>query len=288
MKTSAKETKGSASNPQDEELLALVETTEYEAIKPLKNEEMTTNKGPLSEVSIERMVRTIEVDKGNEKVDSFAKDVCMSNEVWMKVISIEDKIDAITRMLGKVAATVQMIDLAQNLFYAYVKTWHKYALVAMRRVVTVSLPEGPSEIYKSPENVSEAENTLKEEALSKIIKDCLFDLNLTTKAVETPTFQEKEDVTMEDVDENEEKSSHVEKIDSEEVVAEDKSVASKVVDATCVGPELVRDTTRLAEVVSSMDEQEDNHLDMVVYKAPPQFILTSVMTDHADNDESLR
>ncbi|KAK8557598.1 hypothetical protein V6N12_009827 [Hibiscus sabdariffa] len=111
------------------------------AIKPLKNEEMTTNKGPLSEVSIERMVRTIEVDKGNEKVDSFAKDVCMSNEVWMKVISIEDKIDAITRMLGKVAATVQMIDLAQNLFYAYVKTWHKYALVAMRRVVTVSLPE---------------------------------------------------------------------------------------------------------------------------------------------------
>ncbi|KAK8690863.1 hypothetical protein V6N13_074389 [Hibiscus sabdariffa] len=64
----------------------------------------------------------------------------------------------------------------------------------------------------------------------------------------------KKEVLVEDVDEDDRESIQVEKIDSEEVV-EIKFVASKVVDATCVGPNLVRDTTRPSKAISAMDEQ---------------------------------
>ncbi|KAK8995168.1 hypothetical protein V6N11_069613 [Hibiscus sabdariffa] len=74
-------------------------------------------------------------EKREGNVEYAIKDKPRSNEVWMKVLAIEDKIDVVTSVLGKVATTVQMFDLAQNLFYAYIKTWHKYALVVMSRVV---------------------------------------------------------------------------------------------------------------------------------------------------------
>ncbi|KAK8559953.1 hypothetical protein V6N12_012764 [Hibiscus sabdariffa] len=139
VKIAAKETQGSDPNPYDEELMAPIETTEYEkgilafssliiqlcylkGIKPLKNEEMTVKKRPLNKVFIERIRRTAKVptpkldtatrqEKGKGKVESPVKDAPTSNEVWMKVLTIDDKIDDVTSTLGKVATTVQILTL---------------------------------------------------------------------------------------------------------------------------------------------------------------------------------
>ncbi|KAK8652405.1 hypothetical protein V6N13_061423 [Hibiscus sabdariffa] len=113
VKIAAKETQGSDPNPYDEELMAPIETTEYEGIKPLKNEEMTVKKRPLNKVFIERIRRTAKVptpkldtatrqEKGKGKVESPVKDAPTSNEVWMKVLTIDDKIDDVTSTLVRV------------------------------------------------------------------------------------------------------------------------------------------------------------------------------------------
>ncbi|KAK8715581.1 hypothetical protein V6N13_042912 [Hibiscus sabdariffa] len=107
------------------------------------------------------------------------------------------------------------------------------------------------------------------------------------EAEETLIYSEKKEILVEDIDEDEEEHPLVEKFDFEEIVADDKSVASKIVDATCEEPELMQDSARLTKVVSAFDEQENNPLAIVVYKAPPQIIRTTDTTDDAGKKELL-
>ncbi|KAK8690864.1 hypothetical protein V6N13_074390 [Hibiscus sabdariffa] len=82
-------------------------------------------------------------EKGKGKVESPVKDAPTSNEVWMKVLIIEDKIDDVTSTLGKVATTVQMLTLHKTCFVHMSIHGKKSSLAAMSRVSTVSFPEFP-------------------------------------------------------------------------------------------------------------------------------------------------
>ncbi|KAK8635280.1 hypothetical protein V6N13_023157 [Hibiscus sabdariffa] len=101
--------------------------------------------------------------------------------------------------MGKVATTVQTLDIAQNLFYAY-----DYSSDAAIKNV-------PTKYVNFPKHESEGEDTLKVEASSKIIKDCLFDLNVTMKDEKTSICPEKEEVLMENIDEDEEERTSIKK-----------------------------------------------------------------------------
>ncbi|KAK8492912.1 hypothetical protein V6N13_030089 [Hibiscus sabdariffa] len=123
---------------------------ELNEVKPLQNKERITSKWPINEITIGRMVRATKVptpkvgtkkkeEKGKAKVDAATENVPTSDEVWTKVLAIKYKLNALTRTLGRVATTVKKLDLAHNLFYAYVKTWKKFALAAKSRITLVAL-----------------------------------------------------------------------------------------------------------------------------------------------------
>ncbi|KAK8488617.1 hypothetical protein V6N11_035447 [Hibiscus sabdariffa] len=68
-------------------------------IKPLENEEMTTNKSPLNEVSIKRMLRNNEAlkskyvaatraEKGKAKMKTTKEDISHDNEAWLKMLEL--------------------------------------------------------------------------------------------------------------------------------------------------------------------------------------------------------
>ncbi|KAK8486791.1 hypothetical protein V6N11_034348 [Hibiscus sabdariffa] len=76
-------------------------------IKPMENAEMTTNKGPLNEVSIECMLRNNEemkpkyvvitrAKKGKAKIETTDEDISHDNEAWLKMLEIDDKIVVVT------------------------------------------------------------------------------------------------------------------------------------------------------------------------------------------------
>ncbi|KAK8533168.1 hypothetical protein V6N12_076447 [Hibiscus sabdariffa] len=73
----------------------------------MENAEMTTNKGPLNEVSIECMLRNNEemkpkyvvitrAKKGKAKIETTDEDISHDNEAWLKMLEIDDKIVVVT------------------------------------------------------------------------------------------------------------------------------------------------------------------------------------------------
>ncbi|KAK8612991.1 hypothetical protein V6N13_104314 [Hibiscus sabdariffa] len=145
-------------------------------------------------------------------MDRTTEDVLTSSEAWMKVLAIEDKINIVTSTMGRVATTVQTLDIAHKLFYAYVKTWHKSTLTEMSKITLVSLLEFVG-------------------------------------------------------------------FEFEEIIKEDK------LDANCEEHKLMKDFARLVEVVTESDEQKDNPLAILVYKALPQLIPTAGITDDVNKEE---
>ncbi|KAK8713297.1 hypothetical protein V6N13_148518 [Hibiscus sabdariffa] len=160
--------------------------------------------------------------------------------------------------MGVVVAIVHTMNLAQNFFYAYVKVWHKFALVTMIRLPQINLPNFhvfppiireynlsydvatknvPAKSINSPANVSTTSDLPRLKASSKIIRDYLFDLNFPTDVDATPIAVAKEEVLVEDVDEEENDSFSAEKSTTVNNV-EKELIASKNGDATTEEPEM--------------------------------------------------
>ncbi|KAK8713296.1 hypothetical protein V6N13_148517 [Hibiscus sabdariffa] len=133
--------------------------------------------------------------------------------------------------MGVVVAIVHTMNLAQNLFYAYVKVWHKFALVTMIRLPQINLPK----FHVFPPIIREYNLSYDVATKNVPAKSINSPANVNVDA--TPIAVAKEEVLVEDVDKEENDSFSAEKSTTVNNV-EKELIASKNGDATTEEPEM--------------------------------------------------
>ncbi|KAK8661548.1 hypothetical protein V6N13_091147 [Hibiscus sabdariffa] len=144
-------------------------------------------------------------------------------------------------------------------------------------------------IPKSLHVITECKNAVNEcDYCTKIRLSSLITSDDAYDCLRNTTTAEENEVLVGDVDEDGEDISQVEKTTIVKEFVEGSPVASKIVDVTLEGLEMKLVIVRLAEDVSTVDEQEDNPHVMVLYQAPPLFIPTVGVANDSDGEDELK